>query len=34
VANFLASYFPYPGPWELEWTARREELEDLPRYAA
>jgi hypothetical protein len=20
VADFLARYFPYPGPWELEWT--------------
>jgi hypothetical protein len=34
VANFLASYFPYPAPWELEWNAQRDPLQDISRRAA
>ncbi|MGH3290204.1 MAG: stealth conserved region 3 domain-containing protein [Trebonia sp.] len=34
VSNFLASYFPYPAPWELDWTAQRDPLRDMSRWAA
>jgi Stealth protein CR2, conserved region 2/Stealth protein CR3, conserved region 3/Stealth protein CR4, conserved region 4/Stealth protein CR1, conserved region 1 len=34
VSDFLASYFPYPAPWELEWTAQRDQLQDMSPRAA
>jgi hypothetical protein len=34
VSNFLASYFPYPAPWELDTTTQSDPLQDISRYAA
>jgi hypothetical protein len=34
VSNFLASYFPYPAPWELAWSAQRDQRPDMSRWAA
>jgi hypothetical protein len=34
VSNFLAGYFPYPAPWEVEWTAQRDQPDDVSRCAA
>jgi Stealth protein CR2, conserved region 2/Stealth protein CR3, conserved region 3/Stealth protein CR4, conserved region 4 len=34
VSDFLATYFPHPAPWELEWTAQRDPLPDISRRAA
>lgn len=34
VSNFLAGYFPYPAPWELEWAAQSGQPDDASRRAA
>jgi hypothetical protein len=34
VSDFLAGYFPHPAPWELEWTAQRDQPSDVSRCAA
>jgi hypothetical protein len=34
VSDFLAGYFPYPAPWELERTGQRGQPDDVSRCAA
>ena len=34
VSNFLANYFPYPAPWELDTTTQRGQPQDMPLRAA
>ncbi len=34
VSNFLAGYFPDPAPWELEWSAQRDQPHEVSRSAA
>jgi hypothetical protein len=34
VLNFLAGYFPYPAPWELDTTGHPGQLQDVSSFAA